>query len=210
MVNARHNLDTFPTPRHIPIHVLLPLGVVLDSSASDGHGVRTLGVVRFPTSPRNSIRLVVFVSGRPHPQSDIHGRLREVLAPIRLVILQHPHTRAINEPFDLLLRPACRVIMEIRLRFERDGMPDGAVIAGGVSFAEVIALDKTVVAAQDLPIDFIEIVGFENDAADDALTGGSFHPDLDFTAEDVKVGLDGGCIAAVGNGEMGAFILGVC
>lgn len=83
-------------------------------------------------------------------------------------------------------------------------MPDGAVVAGRVSFAEVVALNMRGVSAEDLPVDFIQVIALQDDAADDAGAGGGAHPDFDFAAEEVVFGLDSGGIAAHGDGEVGA------
>ena len=88
-------------------------------------------------------------------------------------------------------------------------MPDGAVVAGRISFAEVVALDMGEVSAEDLPVNFIQIVALQDDAADDAGAGSGAHPDFNFATKEVVFGLDGGGVAARGDGEVGAGGLGV-
>lgn len=78
------------------------------------------------------------------------------------------------------------------------------IVRGGVALAEEIALDLTVGATEELPIDLVKVVGFEDDGGDDASTWGSLHDNINATEEEVEVGLDGRCLVAVGNAKDGA------
>ena len=81
--------------------------------------------------------------------------------------------------------------------------------AGRISLAVVICFCVGGVAADELPIDLVQIVGFQHYGADDPLSAGCFQPYLHFAEEDVEVRLDGGRVAFVFNGEFGA-IEAVC
>lgn len=70
-----------------------------------------------------------------------------------------------------------------------------------VPFPIVVRLAVRSVRARELPVYFVEVVGLKHDAADDALSCRGFHPDFDFTEEDVEFCLDGRCVAAFRDGE---------
>ena len=53
------------------------------------------------------------------------------------------------------------------------------------------------------PVDFVEIIGFENPGADDTGAIGGSHLDVDMAEEDVEFTLDGGRVALLGDGELG-------
>lgn len=54
------------------------------------------------------------------------------------------------------------------------------------------------------PVDLVEVVGLEDGGADDAGAVGSAHHDLEVAEEDVEVGFDGGSVALLVDGELGA------
>lgn len=83
-------------------------------------------------------------------------------------------------------------------------MPGRAVITRDISLAEIIRLYMCGIAAEEFPVDFIEIIGLEDDAADDAVADGGFHPYLELTEEEVEFGLDCRCVAAGVDGKLGA------
>ena len=51
------------------------------------------------------------------------------------------------------------------------------------------------VAADDLPVDFVEVIGLQDDGTDDAAALGGAHPYFYLSEEEVEVGLDCGSIA---------------
>ena len=153
--DVRDNFDALPTSRHIPIDVFLALGVILHSQTPDAHRVWAITIIRLSASPFDGILRIFLVATRPYADADIHWRLRKVLAPVRFSILQHPDTCTIDIPLELILGPTDGVIVEIVLGLEGRWVPDGAIVAGRISFAEVIALDMCSVSAQDLPVNFI-------------------------------------------------------
>lgn len=53
------------------------------------------------------------------------------------------------------------------------------------------------------PIDFIQIIRFENEGADDSLSRSGFHGDGDFTEKHVEIALNGRCVTPLVDGELG-------
>lgn len=58
------------------------------------------------------------------------------------------------------------------------------------------------------PVNLVEIIRLKHDTADDAGTGGCLQGDRYFAEEDVEVALDGGSIAFLADGKLGA--VGAC
>jgi hypothetical protein len=59
------------------------------------------------------------------------------------------------------------------------------------------------------PVDFVEVVGFQDPGADDAGAVGRAHLDVDMAEEDVEVTLNCGSVTLLGNGELGTEV-GAC
>ena len=81
---------------------------------------------------------------------------------------------------------------------------DRAGIAGRVPLAEIVRLDVGVVAAHELPVDFVEVVGFEHHGGDDTLACRGLHDNFHLAEEEVEVCLDGGGVVALVYGEFSA------
>ena len=60
------------------------------------------------------------------------------------------------------------------------------------------------ISAHELPVYFIEIVGFENDGRYDTLTGRCLHDYRNRTEEDVKLRLNGRRVTTFRDGELNA------
>ena len=88
----------------------------------------------------------------------------------------------------------------------RNGIVDGAIIGSGVALSKVVGLNMSSVATQEFPIDFIKIIRFENDAANNTLASCCLHDDGNDTEEDVKIGLDGWRVTATVDNEFAALI----
>ena len=80
----------------------------------------------------------------------------------------------------------------------------------GIALAVIIRLAVCCVRAGELPVDLVQVVGLEHDAADNSLARGGLEPDLDFAEEDVEFGLHCGRIAFVVDGELGAVVVVHC
>ena len=76
--------------------------------------------------------------------------------------------------------------MEVLLRVV-DGVVESAVVGGGIALAEVVGLGVRGVATHELPVNLVQVVGLEHDAADNTLARGGLHDDGDGAEEDVEV-----------------------
>lgn len=54
------------------------------------------------------------------------------------------------------------------------------------------------------PVDLIQVIGLQNNAADDTGSRGNLHRDIDLAEEDVEIGLNGRGITLLVDGELGA------
>lgn len=181
----------------------------MDVDALDRHGVWALAVISQATSPLDCAIGIVRVSTSPDTKADGHGSLG-ILSAIDGTWVgdwQSTNDGAIDPPLDCLLGPLDGVIVVVILGRSGHGIPDGAIHDGGVAFAEVIGLDVGLVASNHFPIDLVEIIGFQDDTADNTLAGSNFHVDLDLAPEDVEFGLHGGRLTLLGHGEFGAHVI---
>ena len=64
-------------------------------------------------------------------------------------------------------------------------MVDGSVVGGGVALSEEVGLDGCISSSQPLPINLVEIIGFEDEGADDTDTGRGLHDHVDLSEHDV-------------------------
>lgn len=145
------------------------------------------------------------VAAGPDAHAHVHGGLGEVVATVGVGGFERAHDLSVDVPVYLAFAPVGRVVVPCGLGVG-DGVVDGAVVGGGVAFAEVVRFDVGGVAAHEFPIDFVKIVGFEHDGRDDALAAGCFHDHLDLAAEDVEVCLHCGRVASLVNCEFGSVV----
>lgn len=197
------HFDGFPVSRHVGPLVFLSGVVVLDFDGFDSHGEGGLGVVGLAASPGNDALLVVGITTSPDANADSGRGLREVLAAIGFLVLEGADSNAIDQPGDGFGLPVQSVRMELLLGLG-DSALGHAVIDGGVAFAEVVHLNAVRVCAEELPIHLVQILRLQHDGGDDALPGRSLHLDLDLAEEEVGLGLDGGGLALLGDGELSA------
>ena len=201
--NVLEDLDALPTARLVAVFVLGPAARVGHAHRLDRHGVGSLAVVRDAAGPLDRAVRKARVATGPDAQPQVHGRLREILAPVRVGVHESPDECAVDIPLQLLGRPVDGVVVERLLR----RLDRVVVRARGTlrfALAVVVCLDVAVVAAHELPVDFVEIVRLEHHGGDDALARGSLHDDLGLAEEEVEVGLDGGGVEALVDGELGA------
>ena len=83
-------------------------------------------------------------------------------------------------------------------------MVDDAVIGGCVSLAVEVGLDLSIVATDELPVDFIQIGGLKHNTRDYASTSACFHGHLNLSEEDEEIGGDGGSLTRLLDCEDGA------
>jgi hypothetical protein len=82
-----------------------------------------------------------------------------------------------------------------------------AVVGGGVTLAEVVGLDLVVLATEPLPVNLVEVSRLEDDAGDDADTGGGLQLDVETAEEDALVAGDGRGVGLGLDAEDGALVV---
>lgn len=144
-------------------------------------------------------------AANPVAHLDAHRGLGEVLALEResVAVVQGAHEVAVDVPLDVGRCPVDGVGVP-GTDGVGDVVVDGTVVAGGVALAEEVALDRGVGASQPLPVNLIEVVGLEDEAADDAGPGGGLGGDGDLAEEDILGGADGGRVGGSVDDEVGA------
>ena len=85
-----------------------------------------------------------------------------------------------------------------------DVVIDGTVIGGGVALAEEVGLDGGISGAQPFPVDLVEIVGLQDEGADDTGSGRGLEPDIDSAEHDIFRGGDGRCVGGGLDLELGS------
>ena len=201
---AGDDLDGLRGSGRVAVFVFAAGGVVGHADGLHEHCVGGFGVVYFSAGPLDGVVVVVFVAAGPDADADVHGCLWVVCPSVCVVVRQRTYDGAVDVPFQRLIRPAGGIVVVALGRVPVVGQRvpfcpfDGV---GGVAFSVVVALGVGVVVADEFLVYFIQIVGLQYDAADYALAWGSFQPDLDFAEEYVELGLDGGGVAFLGDGE---------
>lgn len=183
----------------------------------DVHDKGTLGQINVSASPvARSLGFWVgsgFGIGTSNPVThlDQHRRLWEVLASKseRISVEKGSGQGAVDVPFDVFRGPVNRVLV---VGIDRSGhwVVNGTVIGGRVSLSEEIALDGRVGRSEPLPINFIEIVRFENERADGTGSRAGLHGDGDLAKEDVLGALDGWRVGALGDGKLSTIRSRIC
>src|SRR5271170_335289 len=164
------DLDALPAPGRVAVFVLGPSARVRNTNRLDRHGVRALAVVCHTARPFNCPVRKASITTSPDTQAQVHRRLWEIFAPVRVGVHQCADYVAIDVPIQLLSRPVESVVVECLL-WCLNWIVDRAGIARRVSLAEIVRLYIAVVPAHELPVHLVEIVGLEHHGRDDALTG---------------------------------------
>jgi hypothetical protein len=197
------DLDALPATGRVAIFVLGPSARVRDTNRLDRHGERGFAVVCQTTRPFNgSIRKARVTTG-PDTEAQVHGRLWEIFASVRVGVQQCADYVAVDVPLQLLSRPVEGVVVECFL-WCLNWIVDRAVIARCVSLAEIVGLYIAVVPTHKLPVYLVEIIGLKDHGRDDTLAGRRLHDDLDLAEEEVEVCLYGGGVETLIYGEFGA------
>jgi hypothetical protein len=183
------DLDALPATGRVAIFVLGPSARVRDTNRLDRHGERGFAVVCQTT--------------RPDTEAQVHGRLWEIFASVRVGVQQCADYVAVDVPLQLLSRPVEGVVVECFL-WCLNWIVDRAVIARCVSLAEIVGLYIAVVPTHKLPVYLVEIIGLKDHGRDDTLAGRRLHDDLDLAEEEVEVCLYGGGVETLIYGEFGA------
>ena len=209
---AGNGRDTLPRARPIPVPIFLPAAEIRHPRRSHRHRVGPLGVIDLPARPRHRVVVVARIPRRPDAQPHLTRRLRVRSPAVRILVLQRPDQGAVDVPLQFLLRPCGCVVVEPVLRAAAAAAAAGAVTVvvvvvghgiplgarngiGGIALAIVIVLHVRGVAADDLPVDLVEVVGLEHDGRDDPGPARRLHPHLHDPEEEVEFRLDGRGVA---------------
>ena len=153
------------------------------------------------TSPFDGALTVGRITTSPDTNANVHRSLGEARTTLGILVVQSADLIAVNEPLDVVLLPLNLVGVEFTLDVVHSG-PGVTVIGGSIALTEVVGLNGGVVPTKGFPVNLIEIIRLEDNGANNAGTGGSLHGDLDFTVEDVEVGLDGRSITLLVDSEL--------
>lgn len=206
---ASLDLDALPATRLVAVDVFLDaLGgsgvttsVVSDLDVLVVSVEGTLGEVGVTASPLDSALGSVLATSTPGAELDLHGGLGVVGATLGVGGLQLTNRGAINEPVDRLLRPLDGVGV-VGGKGVGDGVVGTTVVGRGVTLGEVVGLDLLGITTNPLPVDLVEIVGLEDQAGHDTLTGGCLDLDIEAAEEDVLSGGDGRGVALLSDLEV--------
>lgn len=196
--------------------------IVLDGHTLNPHGERSLGVVDGTTSPVNSTLAIVGVTTSPDANADIHRSLGEAGTTLSIGFVESTDFLVVDQPDNLSWGPLDGVSVE-NILGSSDVGPSVTVIGGGITLSEVVGLNLGVVATEcflgrglvmypenpswvvyTYPINFIQSVRFQNDGADDTLTGSSLHLHGDFSVPEVELASNSRGIALLSEFKLGA------
>jgi hypothetical protein len=121
--------------------------------------------------------------------------LREVLASKSesISVVESTNKVAIYRPLDIIRSPVNGISVPGSDRIS-DTMIESSVIGCGIALSEEIALDRSVIDSQPLPINLIEVIRFKDETADDTSARSRPHNGVNFAKEDVLVAGDRGCV----------------
>lgn len=197
------DLDALPIARHVAVDVAAGRVLVGDLDVGDVHHVRSTLKGGLAAGPLNSAGRGRAAATAPVAKLQAHGGLGVVLAADRqgVVVAESADDVAVDDPLDALCVPVEGVSVEGGLRRRNADVLD-TVVSSGVALAEEIGLHVRGVAADELPIDLVKIVGLEHDGRDDTLARRGLQLHIDTTEEEVEVGLDSRSLALLGNAEL--------
>ena len=165
----------------------------------DDHCEWTVGVVGWTACPCDCTCCVGGVAARPRSKFDLHGCLW-ILICIGRGRRENSDDISSNRPCNLRGGPFYRVCNELSLivgrRIERS-----SVVGCDISFSEVIRLNLCTVCSQPLQINFIQVVRFQHQRANNSRTGCRLHCNLDLAKHDVEQARELGSVAGFGDCE---------
>lgn len=165
------NPNTLPTPTHIPIHIAPPWTPILNLNLLQHHLIRPLLEIRQSPRPFNRPLIIPRITARPNPHTNIHRRLRIILPTHRVSIRQRANRCVVDIPRRRAGTPRDSVIPHTSLRIY-GRHPLRAIIRRRIPLAKVIRLRLRRIPTDPLPVYFIQVVGLQDRAADDAGAGG--------------------------------------
>lgn len=176
------------------------VGVVLDGDGLVVGEERSAAEVGVTTSPLDGSIGSILATCNPGTKFDLHGSLGESSTILGIGIVQGADQATIDVPFDVVLGPVNGISVELLLRVA-DGVVGSTVVGGSITLAEVVGLDLGCVTTEPLPVNLVEIVGLQNEAGNNTLTGASTNSNVDLAEEDPLGALDGGSIRLLVDGE---------
>jgi hypothetical protein len=93
------------------------------------------------------------------------------------------------------------------LHGSRNRVNSRAVVVSSIALSKEIGLDRGVLASNPLPINLVKIVRLEDDATNDATSGGGPDNSRDSAKEDVLGGADGRGIISLTDHEVGSIVV---
>ena len=169
---------------HVLISSFTTASVIDNLDTLENSAGGTTGEVGNAANPFNCARCVAFVTSNPRTNLDLHWALGEFGADIRT--FQGTLGRAVNKPLNLFGGPFKTVEVRGTQRVV-NGVSGAAIVCAIISLGKVVGLDILVIVADCLKVDFIKVVGKENDGADYALARCSLHFNVDSAKEDVVI-----------------------
>ena len=144
-------------------------------------------------------------TSNPGAHLDTHGCLRIVLSSESqsVAVVQGSLQSTVDIPLCVGGGPGDAVVVPC-LDGRRNVVVDGAVVGGGVALAEEVGLDGGVGGTQPFPIDLVEVVGLEDEGADDAGSRRGLQEDIHLAEHDILVAADGGGIGGNLDVELGS------
>lgn len=203
LVASINHLDGLGRASLVGPLILLAWRVVDDLDAFHELREGCFAVVDLATCPLDGA-LALGVSSSPDTDADVAGSLRVLVSTTVDGVgrLQSAHRLAIDEPDESIGRPIDGV--GVHLLDIGDICLDHAVVSGGITLAKVVHLDFVRFSSNPLPVNLVEVVGLQHNRRDDTLPRGSLRLYLDVAVVEVALGLNGGSIACLRNGEFGA------
>jgi len=207
-------LDALIATRVVAILVLFGTSVILDRNALNIHSI--VARKRSSTISPGAGAFGLWVglgsnagTSNPVAHSDLHRSLRVVGASKSLGVAEgnSADSCGADTPCDLILGPLDSVGLE-----SADGisnwMSSTAIVRRRVALSEEIALHLHILGTNPLQIDFVQIIRFEDERADDTVSWGGSHHSSDLAKHNVLVVLHNRCIAGLVDVEHGT-IFGV-
>ena len=128
-----------------------------------------------------------------------------VVGPLAIGGFQGTHDLAVDQPGQGSRSPVKRVGVESSHR-AADSRAGGVIVGSRDRLAKIVGLHNSVIRAAPFPVNLIEIVGEEYNAADDAAARSSLSNNIDATEEKVPIGPHGGCVALFEEANLGAIL----
>jgi hypothetical protein len=194
----------------------------LDGHVLNIHDEWSIIPVSLTTGPLNGACGFSGGTSIPVTELDLHWSLRVVLAVQSIAVVELADSNVVDGPDDTLGSPVDSVKMPAVLG-SGDVIVNSTIIGGGVALAEVVGLDRSGVttkpflqsksediqisnARKSYPVNFIKVVRFHNNTANDTGAVGSFHVDFDLAKEDVVSAGDGWGLTLRLHDELGSIL----